>query len=71
MEAIINSMTKEERNNPKILNASRRKRISAGCGLPVSQINTLIKRYDEACKLMKQMTKSPKKMGKKMRKGFR
>lgn len=71
MEAIINSMTKEERNNPKILNASRRKRISAGCGLPVSQINTLIKRYDDACKLMKQMTKSPKKMGKKMRKGFR
>ncbi|MGN1351092.1 MAG: signal recognition particle protein [Anaerovoracaceae bacterium] len=71
MEAIINSMTKEERNNPKILNASRRKRIAAGSGQPVSQINQLIKRYEEACKVMKQFTKSPKQMGKKMRRGFR
>lgn len=71
MEAIINSMTKEERNNPKILNASRRKRISAGSGQPVSQINALVKRYEEACKVMKQFTKSPKHMGKKMRRGFR
>lgn len=71
MEAIISSMTKEERNDPKILNASRRKRISAGSGQPVSQINALIKRYEEACKVMKQFTKSPKRMGKKMRKGFR
>jgi signal recognition particle subunit SRP54 len=71
MEAIISSMTREERNNPKILNASRRKRISAGSGQPVSQINALIKRYDEACKVMKQFTKSPKQMGKKMRRGFR
>ena len=64
-------MTKEERNNPKILNASRRKRIAAGSGQPVSQINQLIKRYEEACKVMKQFTKSPKQMGKKMRRGFR
>ena len=72
MEAIINSMTREERNDPKILNASRRKRISAGCGLPVSQINTLIKRYDEACKLMKQVTGGGKMNAKKLRrKGFR
>ncbi len=71
MEAIISSMTMEERENPKILNASRRKRISAGSGQPVSQINALIKRYDEACKVMKQFTKSPKHMGKKMRRGFR
>ena len=71
MEAIISSMTKEERNDPKILNASRRKRIAAGSGQPVSQINQLIKRYDEACKVMKQFTKSPKQMGKKMRRGFR
>lgn len=71
MEAIINSMTKEERNNPKILNASRRKRIAAGSGQPVSQINALVKRYEEACKVMKQFTKSPKHMGKKMRRGFR
>ena len=71
MEAIISSMTMEERNNPKILNASRRKRISAGSGQPVSQINALIKRYEEACKVMKQFTKSPKHMGKKMRRGFK
>lgn len=71
MEAIISSMTMEERENPKILNASRRKRISAGSGQPVSQINALIKRYDEACKVMKQFTKSPKRMGKKMRRGFK
>ena len=71
MEAIISSMTMEERNNPKILNASRRKRISAGSGQPVSQINALIKRYEEACKVMKQFTKSPTHMGKKMRRGFK
>lgn len=71
MEAIISSMTMEERKNPKILNASRRKRISAGSGQPVSQINALIKRYEEACKVMKQFTKSPKHMGKKMRRGFK
>lgn len=54
MEAIIYSMTLEERRNPSILNASRRKRISAGCGQPVSKINSLIKKYEDAKKLMKQ-----------------
>ncbi|MBQ3964362.1 MAG: signal recognition particle protein [Firmicutes bacterium] len=54
MEAIIRSMTKEERRNPNILNASRRKRISAGCGLPVSKINNLIKKYEQSRKMMKQ-----------------
>ncbi len=53
MEAIILSMTKEERENPSILNASRRRRISAGCGQPVSKINQLIKRYEESKKMMK------------------
>ena len=71
MEAIMRSMTKEERDDPKILNASRRKRIAAGAGQSVSQINTLIKRYEEATKMMKQFTKSPKSMNKKMRKGFK
>lgn len=55
MEAIIQSMTPAERKDPTILNASRRKRIAAGCGQPVSKINSLIKRYDEAKKLMKQL----------------
>ncbi len=57
MEAIIFSMTKEERQNPNLLNASRRKRIAAGCGLPVSKINAMMKKYDQAKKMMKMMTK--------------
>ncbi|MBQ6900261.1 MAG: signal recognition particle protein [Firmicutes bacterium] len=56
MEAIICSMTLEERRNPSILNASRRKRIAAGCGQPVSKINNLIKRYEDTKKLMKQFS---------------
>ena len=55
MEAIIQSMTREERENPNILNASRRRRISAGSGQPVQKINQLIKRYEESRKMMKQM----------------
>ncbi|MBQ4649238.1 MAG: signal recognition particle protein [Firmicutes bacterium] len=54
MEAIICSMTLEERRNPSVLNASRRKRIAAGCGQPVSKINNLIKKYEDTKKLMKQ-----------------
>ncbi len=57
MEAIIRSMTKEERRDPGILNASRRKRISAGCGLPVSKINSMIKKYEQSRKMMKQFMK--------------
>lgn len=56
-EAIIYSMTKEERQDPSILNASRRKRIAAGCGLPVSRINMLIKRYEETKKMLKQFSR--------------
>lgn len=63
MEAIIQSMTIEERQNPNILNASRRKRIAAGCGQPVSKINNLIKRYEEMKKMVKQLS-SPKAMKK-------
>jgi signal recognition particle subunit SRP54 len=54
MEAIMQSMTNEERRNPSILNASRRRRIAAGSGQPVSMINSLIKRYEESRKMMKQ-----------------
>ena len=56
MEAIIQSMTREERENPSILNASRRKRIAAGSGQPVSKINQLVKRYDETRKTTKSFT---------------
>ena len=58
-EAIIQSMTKEEREDPNILNASRRKRIAAGSGQSVQKINQLVKRYGESRKMMKQMM-SPK-----------
>lgn len=57
MEAIIRSMTKEERRNPSILNASRRKRIAAGSGVQVSKVNSTIKKYEESKKMMKQMMK--------------
>lgn len=56
MEAIICSMTLEERRNPSLLNASRRKRIAAGSGQPVSKINSLVKKYEDAKKLMKQFS---------------
>ena len=56
MEAIIQSMTREERENPSIINASRRKRIAAGSGQSVSKINQLVKRYDETRKMMKSFT---------------
>lgn len=54
-KAVILSMTKEERADPKILNASRRKRIAAGSGQSVSTINKLIKSYDEMRAMMKKM----------------
>ncbi len=56
MEAIIYSMTLEERRNPSLLNASRRKRIAAGSGQSVSKINSLIKKYEDTKKLMKQFS---------------
>ena len=49
-------MTMAERENPSILNASRRRRIAAGSGQPVQKINQLVKRYDEARKMMKSLT---------------
>lgn len=61
MEAIIQSMTIEERQNPNLLNASRRKRIAAGCGQPVSKINNLIKRYEDTKKMIKKFS-NPKAM---------
>ncbi len=57
-EAIINSMTKDERRRPEILNASRRRRIAAGSGTQVQDINRLIKQFREAQKLFKTLKKS-------------
>lgn len=57
MEVIIHSMTKAERNDPSLLNASRRKRIAAGSGTSVQQVNSLIRNYNDAKKMIKQFTK--------------
>jgi signal recognition particle subunit SRP54 len=53
--AIIESMTPLERNNPKVLNGSRRARISRGSGRAISEINSLVERFSQAQKVMKQM----------------
>ena len=57
-EAIINSMTPAERRNPKILNASRRRRIAKGSGTQVQDVNRLLKQFRDARRLMKTMKKS-------------
>lgn len=54
-EAIIRSMTPRERRNPGILNASRRKRIAAGSGTTVQDVNQLIRQFDQSKQMMKQM----------------
>ena len=56
-EAIILSMTPLERENPQVLNASRKKRIAAGCGLEVVDVNRLLKQFDMMRELTRQMTK--------------
>ncbi len=56
-EAIILSMTPLERENPQILGASRKRRIAAGCGLDVSDVNRLLKQFDMMQQLTKQLTK--------------
>jgi signal recognition particle subunit SRP54 len=55
MEAIINSMTKEERRNADIINAGRRRRIADGSGTSVQEVNQLLKSYNESRKMMRQM----------------
>jgi signal recognition particle subunit SRP54 len=56
-EAIINSMTYGERRNPKVLNASRRRRIARGSGTEVQDVNRLIKQFQEAQRLFKNLKK--------------
>jgi signal recognition particle subunit SRP54 len=56
VEAIIRSMTKHERANPEVLNASRRKRIAKGSGRSIQEVNRLIKQFDDMKKMMKQMS---------------
>jgi len=56
-EAIIQSMTKAERQNPKLLNGSRRLRIARGSGMTVTDVNSLIQRFEQASKMMKTVAK--------------
>ena len=56
IEAIIHSMTPAERENPKLMNGSRRKRIADGSGTSIVEVNRLVKQFDETAKMMKMMT---------------
>ena len=71
MEVIINSMSKAEREKPELLNGSRRARIAAGAGVSVSDVNQLMKKFNETKKMMKKMMPAVEEMqgGKKGKKG--
>jgi len=68
IEAIIKSMTPQERKNPVVMNGNRRKRIAMGSGTSVQEVNKLLRQFDETRRMMKMMTKGSniaKLMGKK------
>ena len=73
-EAIILSMTPKERENPNVIDSSRKKRIAKGSGTSVEEINKLLKQFDQMKKLMKQMSNGKFKgfggFGKKMKMPF-
>ena len=71
IEAIIYSMTKEERSNPDVINPSRKQRIAKGAGVDISQVNKLVKQFEQARKMMKSMTGLMGGKGKKKRGGFK
>ena len=56
IEGIIYSMTAAERENPSLLNPSRKRRIAAGAGVDISEVNRLVKQFEQARKMMKQMS---------------
>jgi len=62
-EAIILSMTKEERENPQIINSSRKKRISSGSGADTTTVNKLLKQFKMMTNMMKKMSKGDHKGG--------
>lgn len=68
VEAIVRSMTKEEKHHPEIMNASRRKRVAHGSGTKVQDVNRLIKQFNDMKKMMKQFTNMSK--GGRKRRGF-
>ena len=65
VEAIIRSMTPAERRNPKLLNGSRRARIARGSGTTTQQVNAVVKQFDEARRMMRQLAHmNPKRLRK-------
>ncbi|MBR4992011.1 MAG: signal recognition particle protein [Clostridia bacterium] len=70
LEAIILSMTPEERRKPEIIKYSRKKRIAAGCGLKIEEVNRLLKQFDQTQRMMKQFS-APGAMKKMKRSGFK
>ncbi len=70
VEAIIQSMTKEERLNPEIINASRKRRIAKGSGTSIQEVNRLLKQFEDMKKMMKQMS-GMQQRGRKKRGGFK
>lgn len=69
-EAIIYSMTREERGNPAIINPSRKRRIAKGAGVDISEVNKLIKQFEQSKKMMKQMSGMMGGKGKRRRGGM-
>ena len=67
VEAVIQSMTKKERNTPEIINANRRKRIAKGSGTSIQDVNRLLKQFEDMKKMVKQMSGMQQKGKKKMK----
>jgi len=63
IEAIIHSMTPQERESPELINGSRKKRIATGCGRDITEINRLMKQFDDMKKMMKMMQSQGGKRG--------
>jgi signal recognition particle subunit SRP54 len=70
IEAIIHSMTPEERRNPSIINSSRKKRIAKGSGSSITEVNQLLKQFNQMAKMMKMMQGGKGKAMMNMFKGF-
>ncbi len=70
IKAIIQSMTKKEKDNPDIIDSSRRKRIAQGSGTTVQDVNKILKQFKETKKMMKRFTDMEKTMKKKGKFGF-
>jgi len=67
VEAIIHSMTNQEREHPELINMSRKKRIAAGAGVSINEVNRLCKQFEQMKKMMKQFSGAG---GKKARRGM-